>query len=63
MNIQWLSQNNYFGYAPIKKPSVDLYQGLFYAFTRDERNASMLGKHIILPSTFTGEARYMLQTI
>ncbi|XP_054777266.1 uncharacterized protein LOC129285555 [Prosopis cineraria] len=40
---------------------VDLYQGLSDALFRGERNASATGKRVILPSSFTGGARYMIQ--
>ncbi|XP_028767101.1 uncharacterized protein LOC114724813 [Neltuma alba] len=44
-----------------KELRADLYQGLSDAVLSGERNASHTGKRIILPSTFTGGARYMLQ--
>lgn len=44
-----------------KKLRVDLYEGLSSAVSRGQRNASSLGKRIVLPSSFTGGARYMLQ--
>lgn len=44
-----------------KELRVDLYQGISDAVLRGERNASSVGKRIILPSSFTGGARYMLQ--
>ncbi|XP_028777507.1 uncharacterized protein LOC114734111 [Neltuma alba] len=37
-----------------------LYQGLIDALLSGERNASSIGKRVILPSSFTGGARYML---
>ena len=40
---------------------VELYEGLSEAVMRGESNASSTGKHVILPSSFTGGARYMLQ--
>ena len=40
---------------------VDLYQGLSDTLSRGERNAAVLGRRIILPSSFTGGARYMMQ--
>ncbi|XP_028752922.1 uncharacterized protein LOC114712535 [Neltuma alba] len=43
-----------------KELRVDLYQGLSDALTSGERDASSTGKRIILPSSFTGGARYML---
>ncbi|XP_028779075.1 uncharacterized protein LOC114735542 [Neltuma alba] len=39
---------------------VDLYKGLADAITRGETDASNTGKRIILPSSFTGGARYMI---
>ncbi|XP_028764312.1 uncharacterized protein LOC114722451 [Neltuma alba] len=39
---------------------VDLYKGLVDAITRGETDASNTGKRIILPSSFTGGARYMI---
>lgn len=44
-----------------KELRVDLYQGLSDAVIRGETNASATGKRIILPSSFTGGARYMVQ--
>ncbi|XP_054782778.1 uncharacterized protein LOC129290098 [Prosopis cineraria] len=44
-----------------KELRVDLYQGLSDALINGERNASATGRRIILPSSFTGGARYMLQ--
>ncbi|XP_028766672.1 uncharacterized protein LOC114724484 [Neltuma alba] len=44
-----------------KELRVELYQGLSDAITNGERDASSIGKRIILPSSFTGGARYMLQ--
>lgn len=40
---------------------ADLYKGLADAIVGGEVNAAATGKRIILPSTFTGGARYMLQ--
>lgn len=40
---------------------VDLYQGLSEAVLRGETDSASTGKRIILPSSFTGGARYMLQ--
>ncbi|XP_028778037.1 uncharacterized protein LOC114734585 [Neltuma alba] len=39
---------------------VDLYQGLSDALTSGERDAASIGRRIILPSSFTGGARYMI---
>ncbi|XP_028801017.1 uncharacterized protein LOC114756253 [Neltuma alba] len=43
-----------------KELRVDLYQGLIDALLTGERSASSTGKRIILPSSFTGGARYMV---
>nr|GEX06861.1 ATP-dependent DNA helicase PIF1-like [Tanacetum cinerariifolium] len=40
---------------------VDLYHNLNDAFTRGNTNAEGLGKRIVLPKTFTGGPRYMMQ--
>nr|GEV68805.1 helicase [Tanacetum cinerariifolium] len=40
---------------------VDLYHNLNDAFTRGDTNAEGLGKRIVLPKTFTGGPRYMMQ--
>lgn len=40
---------------------VDLYQGLSDALSRGETDPSTLGKRIILPSSFTGGARYLAE--
>ncbi|XP_019151941.1 PREDICTED: uncharacterized protein LOC109148663 [Ipomoea nil] len=39
----------------------EAYQGLSDALTRDELDSTTRGKRIILPSSFTGGARYMIQ--
>ncbi|KAI9121211.1 hypothetical protein K1719_008244 [Acacia pycnantha] len=44
-----------------KELRADMYSGLSDALISGERNASNIGKRIILPSTFTGGARYMIQ--
>ncbi|KAI9122975.1 hypothetical protein K1719_005864 [Acacia pycnantha] len=44
-----------------KELRADMYQGLSDALISGERNASTIGKRIILPSSFTGGARYMIQ--
>lgn len=44
-----------------KELRVDLYQGLSDAVLRGETNAAATGKRIVLPSSFTGGARYMVQ--
>ncbi|XP_028752798.1 uncharacterized protein LOC114712429 [Neltuma alba] len=43
-----------------KELRADLYQGLTDALLSGERNASSVGKRVIVPSSFTGGARYML---
>ncbi|XP_028758138.1 uncharacterized protein LOC114717208 [Neltuma alba] len=43
-----------------KELRADLYQGLTDALLSGERNAASTGKRIVLPSSFTGGARYML---
>ncbi|GJX04613.1 hypothetical protein Tco_0190529 [Tanacetum coccineum] len=40
---------------------VDLYHNLNDAFTRGDTNAEGLGKPIVLPRTFTGGPRYLMQ--
>ena len=44
-----------------KELRADLYQGLADALVSGEESAAATGKRIILPSSFTGGARYMLQ--
>ncbi|KAI9091201.1 hypothetical protein K1719_028265 [Acacia pycnantha] len=44
-----------------KELRADMYQGLSDALISGERNASTIGKRIILPSSFLGGARYMIQ--
>ncbi|XP_020090993.1 uncharacterized protein LOC109712000 isoform X3 [Ananas comosus] len=44
-----------------KNLRVEIYKGLSEAFLRGETSASSLGKRTILPSSFTGGARYMIQ--
>ncbi|KAK4275758.1 hypothetical protein QN277_018789 [Acacia crassicarpa] len=44
-----------------KELRVDLYQGLADAVISVETNAATIGKRIILPSSFIGGARYMMQ--
>ncbi|KAI9117841.1 hypothetical protein K1719_011256 [Acacia pycnantha] len=39
-----------------------MYQGIFDALISGDRNASSIDKHIILPSSFTSGAHYMIQT-
>lgn len=45
-----------------KNLRCDLYKGLEDALTKGETNAATQGKRIILPSTFTGGARFMIQS-
>ena len=40
---------------------VDLYHNVFDAVTRGDTNAAAIGKRIVLPSSFTGSPRYMMQ--
>ena len=40
---------------------VDLYSGISDAITRGETDPSSIGRRVILPSSFTGGARYMIQ--
>ncbi|CAH9063416.1 unnamed protein product [Cuscuta europaea] len=44
-----------------KKLRADVYNGLTDAVVRGETNPNTQGKRIILPSSFTGGARYMIQ--
>ncbi|KAI9092213.1 hypothetical protein K1719_027713 [Acacia pycnantha] len=44
-----------------KELRVDLYSGLTDALTRGETDPSSTGRRVILPSSFTGGARYMIQ--
>lgn len=44
-----------------KELRVDMYNGLTESILRGETNASTVGKRIVLPSSFTGGARYMFQ--
>lgn len=44
-----------------KQLRCEMYKGLHDALLRGETNASTQGKRIILPSSFTGGARYMIQ--
>ena len=50
----------YFRYNQ-KQRRFDLYKGLNNAILRRERSRASTGKQIILPSTFIGGARYMIQ--
>ncbi|XP_073137503.1 uncharacterized protein [Henckelia pumila] len=47
--------------AASKQLRCEMYKGLHDALLRGETNASTQGKRIILPSSFTGGARYMIQ--
>lgn len=40
---------------------ADMYKGLSDALLRGDRNPGLIGKRIVLPSTFTGGSRYMQQ--
>ncbi|XP_073120000.1 uncharacterized protein [Henckelia pumila] len=44
-----------------KQLRCEIYKGLHEALLRGETDASRQGKRIILPSSFTGGARYMIQ--
>ncbi|KAI9128852.1 hypothetical protein K1719_000335 [Acacia pycnantha] len=44
-----------------KELRVDLYSGISNAVTRGETDPSSTGRRVILPSSFTGGARYMIQ--
>ncbi|KAI9082966.1 hypothetical protein K1719_035109 [Acacia pycnantha] len=44
-----------------KELRVDLYSGLSDAVTRGETDPSSTGRRVILPSSFTGGAHYMIQ--
>ncbi|XP_073014531.1 uncharacterized protein [Primulina eburnea] len=44
-----------------KQWRCEMYKGLHDALLRSETNPFTKGKHILLPSTFTGGARYMIQ--
>ncbi|WRX23972.1 Helitron helicase-like domain - like 1 [Theobroma cacao] len=44
-----------------KQLRAELYKGLKYAFARGDNNANTVGKRIVLPSSFTGSPRYLLQ--
>ncbi|KAK4275656.1 hypothetical protein QN277_018697 [Acacia crassicarpa] len=44
-----------------KELRVDLYSGISDAVTRGETDPSSVGRRVILPSSFTGGARYMIQ--
>lgn len=44
-----------------KQLRADVYKGLTDAYIRGETNSATQGKRVILPSSFTGGARYMIQ--
>ncbi|KAI9113901.1 hypothetical protein K1719_015152 [Acacia pycnantha] len=44
-----------------KELRVDLYSGILDADTRGETDPSSTGRRVIIPSSFTGGARYMIQ--
>lgn len=43
-----------------KELRADLYKGLSDALTNGETNTAATGKRVVLPSSFTGGARYMI---
>lgn len=45
-----------------KQLRCDLYKGLTEALSKGETNPASQGKRVILPSTFTGGARFIVQT-
>ncbi|XP_057764030.1 uncharacterized protein LOC131008561 [Salvia miltiorrhiza] len=51
---------NFFRYNQ-NKLRCDMYKGLADALIRGERDPAMQGKRVILPSSFIGGARYMIQ--
>lgn len=52
--LRWIRHNQ-------KDLRCELYQGLQDAFEAGDNDTSILGKKIILPSSFTGGPRYMIQ--
>jgi hypothetical protein len=52
--LQWVRRNQ-------KKLRSELYSGLKDAILRGDTNSITVGKRIILPSSFTGSPRYMVQ--
>lgn len=52
--LQWVRTHQ-------KELRADLYQGISDAVLRGETNGASIGERIVLPSSFTGRARYMLQ--
>lgn len=43
-----------------KELKADQYKGLSDAIVRGENDSSSMGKRVILPSSVTGRARYMI---
>src|SRR5258705_12927148 len=54
LNLRWLRTHQ----ATIRS---ELYQGLADALQNDNLNPHQIGRHIVLPSSFTGSDRYMSQ--
>nr|XP_025603131.1 uncharacterized protein LOC112695132 [Arachis hypogaea]XP_025630251.1 uncharacterized protein LOC112723204 [Arachis hypogaea]XP_025674055.1 uncharacterized protein LOC112773204 [Arachis hypogaea]XP_025674064.1 uncharacterized protein LOC112773214 [Arachis hypogaea] len=48
-------------YTKQKKLRAEIYKGLRDAVLNGETEAASLGKRVVLPATFTGGARYMIQ--
>ena len=44
-----------------KQLRVDLYSGLSNAYSTGNKNTSLIGKQVILPSSFTGGSRYLTE--
>jgi hypothetical protein len=44
-----------------KDMRADMYKGLTEAILKGETNPATIGKRIVLPATFVGGARYMIQ--
>lgn len=51
--LLWIRMNQ-------KELRADLYKGLSDALVNGEINASAIGKQVVLPSSFTGGASYMM---
>lgn len=52
--LRWMRQNQ-------ENLHADLYQNVYDAVTKGDTHATTIGKRIVLPSTFTGGPRYMVQ--
>lgn len=52
--LRWMRNNQ-------NELRVELYHNLCDAVTRGDTNAEAIGQRIVLPSTFTGSPRYMIQ--